>query len=296
MAVELLPRSIEVDGLLMGRGTPYKITKIIAGGKPDAEIRDRQRPRQDSLAFGRDNLTGRLLKIELTIDTDSYLACQQAWAELSTVWDAERIRVTPGSVIPMRVRQFTGDTRWVVGRPNLIDPVDEDLMNLGRLDVVMDFRCIDHKFYSDTEYSTTVSIIPASSGGFSFPLRFPVSTYGRGEGEGIMSVGGDTSTWVTSIVHGGPITRPEIEIAQQWRAPLNTIIYDQEYIHIDPSPWAQTVRRNGVSSEPGIFTQEAPYLTQMTVAPGNWDLVLRGTDPTGTSILTTSWRNAFLTL
>jgi len=290
----LPPRSVEADGLLIGPGTPYVVTSIAAGGKPAGEVGDKPRPREDGDVFGRDPLRGRLIPIELTIDTDSYLACQAAWAALSTVWDAERVRDAPGAVIPLRIRQFDGATRTVFGRPNRIDPANEELMDLGRLDVVLDFRCGDHKFYSE-ERTTTVGIVPPPSGGLQFPLTFPLATTGRAEGVGAIIVAGDVAAWV-AVTPRGPITTPVAVVAGQWEAQLDLALTAGQYVTVDPQPWSRRVRRDGFANVSGKLTQSSPYLSEMRVPPGTHDVLLRGIDATGTASMTVAWRDAHLTL
>lgn len=295
---DLLPRSVEVDGLLMGPTTPYALTLISPGGKPGVSLGDRPRPREDGQYFGLDRLEGRTLTVELTINTDSYAACQEAWAQLAITWDAERIRKTPGAVMPLRIRQFDGPTRWVVGRPDRIDPVNEDLMNVGRLDVIMTFRCIDHRFYSDVENTHVTSIVPRSSGGLLAPLTDPLNTYSGAESPGTrigINVGGHSPAWIQHRIYG-PITNPEIIVPSQWEAKLQMQLFGTDSVIVDPQPWTRRVRKNENVNVSGKFTQSSPYLSEMTVPPGTHDILLRGIDETGSSYMISTWRDAFLTL
>lgn len=294
---DLAPRSIECDGLLMGPGTDIIVSKIIGGGKPAQNVGDVQRGREDGGYFGVDRLEGRLLKFEVSIDTTSYEACQRLWSELSTVWDAERVRKTPAAVLPLRVRQFDGPTRIVFGRPNRIDPVDEEMMNLGRLDIQMDFRCGDHLTYSDVEHTHVTEIVPPAVSGFIPPLFTPLvfDAAVAGSKPGIF-VGGDVAAYMATTIYG-PVDRPGAEYSGQWTATLNENLPAQsQYVIIDSQPWSRRVRRNDVAAISGKLTQDSPYLSEMRVSPGGHDTVLRGVDPTGTARMVSTWRDAFLTL
>jgi hypothetical protein len=201
----------------------------------------------------------------------------------------------PGAVMALRVRQFDGATRVVFGRPGRITPADEELLNLGRLDVVMDFRCIDNKCYADVETTNAISIIPPSSGGLRSPLTDPLTTFGRGEGVGVLEVGGDVEAWLVSLITG-PITGPVVDVPLLWKASLDYQLYATENILIDPQPWSRSVRKNGFANMRGKLTPDSPYLSEMLILPGAHEVLLRGIDPTGTASLVTTHRDAFLTL
>lgn len=286
-------RAIEIDGLRLGTGSPYAITKMTIGGKPEAALKRVARPRQDGLAFGRDYLSGRTISIELIIDTDNYDAARVAWSELATVWDAERVRTKPNSVVPMRIRQFDGETRWVVGRPNRIDPVDEELMQVGGLEVVADFDCIDHKLYSDQEFNTSLGIIPPSTGGMILPMTPPLVTSGRAAGEGSITVTGAVASWLKVLITG-PIVNPVVTVTGQWAMELDLQLYAGEYVLVDPHPWSLSVIKNNTVNVAGKLTQGSPYLSEMLVPPGSHDITLTGADETGTASAVAAWRNSFL--
>lgn len=292
---DIAPRSFECDGLATGAGTPYVLTLIEPGGRPEAEVGDKPRPREDGSFFGEDRLTGRLIKFELTIDTYTYDEAQSAWRSLATVWDAESVRRSPGSVVPLRIRQFAGPTRIVFGRPNQIDPANEALMEAGRLDVICDFRCVDHRYYSDTEHSNTISLVRPFTGGIKAPLEAPITTTSSTEGSGDLVVDGDVPAWVALRING-PIVNPSVVIPGVWTVTLNVQLFADEYIDIDPRPETRSVRKNGVANASGTFTADSPYLSEMRVPPGAYEVILRGTDATGTSSVTVSHRDAFLVL
>jgi hypothetical protein len=156
---------------------------------------------------------------------------------------------------------------------------------------------LTHKFYSAEWGSNTIYIAPGGvGGGFEFPLEFPMSNTIVTEGEDIVIVGGNTETWMLSYVHG-PITGPVIDVVGYYQIKtspdFNLGVYD--YLEIDPRPWSRRILLNGTVNVAGRFTQDSRRISMQTLPPGTNQIVLRGTDKTGTAYLSTTWRNAWTT-
>jgi hypothetical protein len=283
-----------MDGLLMGPGTPYVITDINEGGRPEFLSGDRVRPREDGIHFGKDRIGGRVYSIQGSVDTASETLGRAAWAALSKKWNSPDSRRTPGRVVELRVRQHDGATRIVYGRPRRIDPANQVLLAVGRIDFVLDFQCIDHLFYGDQEFSNMVTIIPPITGSLTFPAVFPINTHGAATVQSDVTILGDDDAWIVTEFHG-PILNPVIDVPGSWAAEVGMDLDFSQTLKIDPRPGFRGVYLNGVAIPSGVLSSSSPRLSNMKLAPGEHNLILRGYDATGTATMNNSWRNTYLT-
>jgi hypothetical protein len=53
------------------------------------------------------------------------------------------------------------------------------------------------------------------------------------------------------------------------------------------------VRRSDGANLAGDLTWDTPPMGQILLAPGSYEVLYRGSDPTGSSFVTVSWREAF---
>lgn len=282
----------ELDGFRFG-GNPNDIaTKYLVEraefAEPDTENQDTPLPLEDGILFGRDYRRGRTITFTMNIITHDNTAVQ-ALDDLSTVWDADAVRKSAGSTSVLR---WNRHGRWsrVYGRPRKFAPITGNVDN-GWIPVMCDFRAMDHLYYSDTEYSNTIAIVPPPSGGWVMPFTFPVTAGGIGVQQGEIIIGGSRPAWIVSIING-PITNPTVEATNNWKFTLYTTINKNEFVVVNPRPWSRYVRRNGTTSIRGAFSAESVRLTDMKLDPGPQEMILSGTDPTGTATLTTLWREA----
>lgn len=189
-----------------------------------------------------------------------------------------------------------GQTKIAYGRPRRIEPTT-GRVNDGWIPVTCDFQMITHKFYSAGFGSNTISIAPGTiGGGFEFPLEFPMSNILTTEAEDTVRVGGNTDTWMLSYIHG-PITAPLIDVVGYYQVKTDPTfsLGPYDWLEIDPRPWARRISKNGTINVAGRFTQSSQRISQQTLPSGTHQIVLRGTDPTGTAYLTTSWQDAWTT-
>jgi len=277
-----------IDGVVMGPGTDFNVSRFEIGS-PDIRASDQPRAREDGDEFGRDYKGGRTVTFELNALGSDYGVLERL-AVLEEAWDAEAVRVQPGAAAVLSYCRG-GQTRRVYGRPRRFAPAT-DLDYLGNVPITCDFRTKDHRFYSDVEFAATVGIIPELVGGLVGPLVGPVIASGSGVGTTGIAVGGTAAAWLISRIDG-PIENPTIELVDHWSATLNVTLAADQWVVIDPSPWGRTVRRNDGANLAGAFTVGSRRLPGMRVPPGQQQVILRGTDPTGTSSLSLFWRSAF---
>lgn len=299
-----LPRSaVEFDGVVVGypQAGEHLLVDLNVAGKPEATVGDNGRPREDGMFFGRDLLTGRLISLEGSVSTDSGDTARLAWEALSAAWDAEELRLTPTATGMLRLRMHDGPTRVVYGRPRDINPKDDPgykLLDVGRLDWVAQFRCIDHLFYDDVEQSEGFDIVSGGAPGLRSPLRSPLTSRVPGsslELAGRVVVGGTQPAWPQITIYGPVVNPAWFDIGVGWLQLALTLRYD-EFVTIATAPWNRSVRLNGVTNVAGALTTQSMRLSRARLTPGVHQLVLRGISDTGTARMVTSWRDAYHTI
>lgn len=242
-------------------------------------------PRQDGTRFGRDYRSGQTLGFKTVVvpphDGDGTdVGCQDRFGLLASAWLADEVRATPGAVSVLRMTR-NGRTRRVYGRPRRFEPPD-DADRFGWFSVDMDFACVDHLYYGDSELVTTISMEHPSVGGLVGPLIGPIDAESAGEGLQLMHVGGTQPAWLKMVIHG-PIVDPIVEVVGLWSIKLNVSLASDDWIEIDPAPWNRLIKRRDGANMAGKLTQGSQRLTQMRIPPGPQQVLLRGVDPTVTA-------------
>ncbi len=285
----------ELDDFRFGRETPYKI-KTVDFGEITPVANDVDNPRADGQRFGRDYYRGRLVTFDGNIytvreDPNNQFAAPDALERITNAWTPEQIRFTPGKVTNLRMHR-NGRIRRVFGRPNRFKPGNQGSDSRGWIPFSCDFRCIDHLFYSDEEFQEVIPLIPVSLGGLIGPLIGPIIASDAGEGSGNITVMGTKPSWMISKING-PIIDPIIEVTDSWRAELKLTLYSDQYVIVDPTPWNRSIRRNDGANMSGAFTAQSARLAQMRLSPGYNQVLLRGTDPSGTASMQAYWRDTY---
>lgn len=281
-------RQFSLGGLTFGEPTGYTVTAV-EFGPPEIRQVDTDNPREDGIRMGRDHRGGRIVTLEVSALGDDATVRDQV-ALLERAWLASDTRSSPGAVTPLSYR-VAGEDRRVYGRPRRF-AADPKLLEWGRVDVVAEFQAIDHLYYSDVEFQTTLGIVPPSAGGLVGPLIGPWIASGTGEGSQSIAVDGTEAAWLICRVDG-PITNPTVEATDLWSVTLKVTLASDQWVVIDPTPWSRSVRRNDGANLSGAFTALSSRLPQMRVPPGVQQVFLRGVDPSGTSSLSVYWRSTF---
>lgn len=285
------------DGFQFGRGTKVHVAKATFTS-PEIRAEDQPLSRSDGIAFGRDYYGGRLISFDINIRVqdgtahDTYSAMEAAWFTEDTHLGASRL--TPGEVSQLVMNRH-GQTKVAYGRPRRIEPTT-GRVNSGWIPVTCDFQMSTHKFYSAEWSQNDISIAPGSSGGIEFPLEFPLNTVmTSSQGDSVINQG-NTETWMLSTIYG-PISKPVVDVVNYYQiiTASDFSLGPYDYLEIDPQPWSRGAHINGTIPVAGRFTQESRRISMQTLPPGNNQIVLRGTDPTGTARLATRWRNAWTT-
>lgn len=290
-------------GFRFGRGTFVHVA-LANFSSPERRTDIQPNARADGVLPGREYLGGRTISFDINIKVppnriseqgtahDIYSRMEQAWFTEDTYLGASRL--TPGEVSELVMNRH-GVTKVAYGRPGNIEPTT-GRVNSGWVPVTATFEMITHKFYESTWGQNEIGLVPAVSGGIEFPIDFPLATIGYSTTEDIVQVGGNTETWMLSTIYG-PITTPIIDVVNYYTIETKAgfSLGANDYLEIDPRPWQRKILLNGTTPVRGKFTQNSRRISMQTLPPGNNQVVLRGTDPTGTARLVTRWRNAWTT-
>lgn len=265
----------------------YVFTAAPEIGPPDIETADATRPRGDGVAFGVDFFGGRTITFEIDVDGVDEVDARARLAVLNRAWRADAVRQTPGAVATLT----TDSGRVTFGRPRRFVSADGWLPQ-GLSEVTADFACSDTLFYAGAESEASVSLIPAPSGGLIAPLASPLATTRTSDRSEVFTVGGELPTWPVFEIQG-PITNPVVEVLGVLRMEFRlTLAYDEALV-VDTRPWARSILRNGASVA-GCLSRTSSRLSQASIPPGSYELVLRGASGSGTAAATVRWRDAYL--
>lgn len=273
-----------------GEGTPFVLTGF-KRGVASARAGDRDRVRADGRAFGRDVKAGPTHDVSLAAlgDGSSQASREAAVAvlagELERVIDALPVRSRGGALAQL----WMGD-RFCYGRPRDLAPDDS-----GRWDGVAEygfaFVAESDRWYGPM-VSTRVRFSIPETGGLTFPAEAPFTfDSGPTQRNGVLVVGGDVETLPVFVIQG-PVTNPSINVTGVGELQLSvTLAYDQTLTVDCRNGWT---KRDG-SPLPGAVSPRGARLKDMALAPGSYEVVLRGYDPTGTGFLDVQVEPAFTT-
>ena len=295
MPVAELPElGYELDGFVFGMGTPW-VVENIDYGVADSIENDTPSPRQDGTLFGRDYLGGPELLLSVSVIPDypvmgNGIEATDLWGQFKSKWLSSDVRSTPGAMSVLRLSR-NGRTRRVYGRSRKCAASPEKDVN-GWWIGTASFKASDDFFYSDSEITNTVSIVPPGAGGYLVPPDDPWSSIGVSYAPGVVHIGGTDPAWMTFMIRG-PIQRPVIEVVGEWAIGLNLTLRQDEWVGIDSRPWQRGVRTSSGADLGGALLPGSPVLSRVRLSPGSHEVVLRGTDPTGTASMTAAWRETY---
>lgn len=253
--------------------------------EPIADVEGFANPRRDFRRFGLMRRVGQVVSLAVEARPD-HRPLPEVWRELLAVWRADEVRSTPGALATLT----SPDGLTVYGLPVDIAPDQKNrLFGLDRAS--LDFECVDDLWYGP-ESETTIRLIPPTGGGLTFPAEAPFTfDSGPTERNGSVLVTGDVAVSPVFEIRG-PITNPEIDVVGVGRLRFSTeLAYDQT-LTVDTRHWAQWVKRDGAAL-PGVLMPSSAWLTDISLVPGAYTVMLRGYDPTGTATLTVRTAPAF---
>lgn len=286
--------TLDYEGVSLAFGSPG--SSIVLDGAPEvgpAEIvtDDASRPREDGIAFGQDFRGAASITFALAVVADDEAEARDIAASVKRAWRGDAVRRTPGGLASLTSRLGTRE-RVVFGRPRRFSQDDEHAPE-GVILITADFQCVNDLAYSTTDSIQDVGLVPPPSGGMLSPLSAPLTTTAATEKPGLIVIGGDLPAWpVVDFV--GPITNPVLKVTNVYEVALNMTIGSGQTIRVDSRPWARSIRRvSDGAGFPGVLTRSSRRLSGMGLEPGSYEVVLRGTDETGTASMRFSWRDTY---
>lgn len=275
------------DGPVFGDGTTY-VVESYSIGEAQGETSDVPAPRADGRRFGRDYREGRTITLDLAVSAPDEAGAQTAYDALHAWWTRTAIRHEPGAQSALRYAR-AGRQRRVYGRGRKFMP-NHDLDYLGVIRVTATFDTDGVRFYDDTAETMHTTLVPPSSGGITVPFTVPFGFVNPSAGQGTVQVGGSVPAPLTLTING-PITDPSVSVVDEFDIELSGTLAADDYVTIDPR--AGTVLTRFGINWAGRFSADSQHLPDIALSPGAHQIVLRGTDPTGTASLDATWRATY---
>lgn len=296
MAV-LAESQFELDGYVFGRDRAVNVA-VFDVGEPEVEVGDLALPGRDGTVFGRDTKQGPELVFEVNVLRRSADDAKTEWALFASRWDAPAARARPGQVVALRMRLPGARTVVAYGRPRTLERTSSlALMAQGRIDATATFQCAGTSFFADGEEpgtgarSITLSLVAEAGGGITWPVTWPIVWGAPGERQDAVVNSGEAPSWPV-ITFEGPVAQPSLELVGTGRAlRLDTTLAFDRSVTIDTRPWVQTVLRDDGASMAG--TLRGASLAEFQLPVGQTTLAYRGTDMSGQSRCTVTWRDAY---
>jgi len=252
----------------------------------DISTDDADNSRADASQAGQDFHGGRTIGLTFGVLGRTEAEMRSRASKLAMLWDAAAVRTRPGELAEL----ISDGGRSAFGRPRKIAPSDV-FPEANMQTVEAQFRQFDKLWYGP-EDSLEVSLALTQSGGFVFPLKFPMVTRGSTTAQNTFVVDGDQPTWPVITIRG-PILDPTVEVAGLFRFTAASSLRADEWITIDTRPGRRAVTRNG--DRIGSLTRTSSLLTAAALPPGPHTLTLTGSSASGVPTAQIAWRAAYST-
>lgn len=256
-------------------------------------VQDQPVTGHDGQLFGIDTLPGMVItQTGAAYTPGGNYTAMDAYQRLAGAWNDPAIRLKNGAVAVLRARYpFSQVTMRAYGRGRKIMPTLGGVMS-GTVPFTAQFQAADNIWYSDTESKISLTMLPAFSGGLTFPVtppfnwELPVVTVQNT----VLNTGALPAWPVISFF--GPVSNPSVTIVN---TPV-TLTYQgnlgvHDVVVIDTRPWARTATLNTSASAAGSLSGDP--MISFQIQPGATTLHYSGQDPTGTSHCDVAWRSAF---
>lgn len=277
---------VEVAGLVMGRGTSYKLQGFNPWSRQVRTSASGDNPQGHGGWSGAEWRAVATIPFRIRVLGTSAGTWGPLHAALAAAFDACG---TDGDVV---LRWMTGGVTYrMTGRPRLVDPQVEQLGS-GIIFTTCSMVALDPRIYSDVLNTLSISL-PVVSGGLQLPVTtpFPIgSTITGGEATAVNA--GQSGAGLV-LRFNGPLGSPTIrgvrsdgltEFAQ-----LNYAIPAGQYVEVNTADGAHTVLLNGTTSVYGSWSGDWLSIP----SGGSTLLVLRASDSTATGTLAASWRDTW---
>lgn len=265
----------ELDGVLLGHGTPYRFESFTPLAAFEVRSDDIDLPGSHGTLAGRDLAGGRRVPISLVILGDSKAHALELLRTLQAAW---------------RPRDADVDLLWreagaqylLRGRPRLVDP-DLALLAQAVIRVTLRFQATDPFIYSPTEHLTG-AIAPTPSVGRTYPRTYPWRYGARGAGGNMNVANNGTAPAPWRAVVGGPCSEPRL-ISPDGAIAYGGQLLDGETLLIDSRD--RSVLLQGTASRYALLTE----FRWFDLPPGETEVLFSTADGQGGVFL--SWRDTW---
>lgn len=278
---DLADREWEIRGLPLGRSRDTWVESVDIG---EVEVRDHDEdnPVGNTRLFGRNHLSGPTLTFSFWASGAGESGALSALAALRRAWAAPQ---APGELVVLKYR-VGGRTRRVYGQPRKFKPEPNVTLQSGHVRAQGEFVTKDPFFYDD-DLSTSgrLTLIHSSTGGVRLPQRLPYRSIPSGERQGIVRLGGDAPSTTELTVHG-PVSDPVVTLGGHAFRFTGTLLWDQS-VTLDGR--SMEISYHGGAN---LYLSRKSYLSNLTLPPGESEIVYEGKDQSGTSWAEATWRDA----
>ncbi|MFI1182478.1 phage distal tail protein [Streptomyces sp. NPDC020799] len=295
--INLTDWQLDMGGVLLGYGTSIPIAEIEGLGRPDGRGELTDQPGADGVWPAPDWYSGRKIRIDCAIKTPGDPAAARALlARLQAAADDPAVRTVGGAVMPLRIKWPGAPVRVLFGRLRKLDPEWAKAAS-GWVPLDLEFVATDPRFYGDSEQQVQLRLGWLSAGGFTAPVTAPIRVSGGDTGgqrrPGWMTNEGNLPAWPVITVYG-PCANPRItQVSSGQSLQLNVVLSDGQWARIDTRPGQRHVTRNNGGTV--LLTPDSD-LDAFGIPPGRSEVRWTAADPTGTSRLTVTWRDAYKAL
>src|SRR5699024_2683417 len=227
------------EGFQFGGASSDVIVEVFDPGEGGVRTQDTPRPGASGKMMGRDYPSAPSWTVELATNLHDINAALSSVANMGALWRSPRWSI-PGERGWLRY-SLGSHSRRVIGRPRRFTPPNGDVKSQqGVARFMCDFQLSDPRTFSDAEHSTTLDLVPESTGGIIFPLAFPMTTtITGGVRSGFVTNAGDAPAPVTVTFHG-PVANPRV-FTPAWEVGIRGSLAYDESVTVDAL--AMTVKR-----------------------------------------------------
>lgn len=261
-------------------------------GEAVPRTQDTERPMADGLMFGRDFRSAPTWTWTVNTNHTELEDAEAALDDLEAAWYNTLDATEPGDHVELRY-QYRGRTRLVYGRPRRFHRPKDNLLLQGLGVATIDFQRADPLHYGADEQQMVMGIVPSTSGGLISPLISPlISAEPAVARQGFVTVEGNAPTYPIITVFG-PVSNPKVfAVDGSWEVKVIANIPAGQHVTVDARPWRMTAKLGGAS----VSLSRSTRLSDVRMEPGTHEIGFVGTDMTGSSTATVSWRPAWYSL
>lgn len=206
-APSLSPYQLSFQGLTMGAGTPYTVTKMTGLDLPQIRSTDPGRPGDQGEFIGLDLYGGRDITIdfELIPVLSAGTNLQQLLLNLRQVFEVQGVTELPLYVQLPNLPLLCA----MVRTRKATYPIDLDYSAAEIAKPVIQVHATDPRLYAAPTSTVTIDLPQNVTTGLTFPVTFPVTFGGGGGNQAVITNYGNTEMRPVLVVNG-PCTNPTV--------------------------------------------------------------------------------------